>query len=114
VAVSSRRLEQAQEYAATFHIPNAFDEERALASHPEVDLVVILAPAPEHVRLVKIAIAAGKDVSDHDHRRFRVTTGLSRSQGRVPQCRPEAAGWGRVPAMCVIWSGRDTWARSAP
>ena len=27
-----------------------------------VDLVVILAPAPEHARLAKAAIAAGKDV----------------------------------------------------
>ena len=62
IAVSSRRLELAQEYAATFNIPHAFDNEQALAAHPDVDLVVILAPAPEHARLVKIAIAAGKDV----------------------------------------------------
>ncbi|MEZ0539773.1 Gfo/Idh/MocA family protein [Fibrella arboris] len=62
VAVSSRRLTLAQEYAATFCIPHAFDNEQALAAHPDVDLVVILAPAPEHARLVKIAIAAGKDV----------------------------------------------------
>lgn len=62
VAVSSRRLAQAQEYAATFNIAHAFDDEQVLVSHPDVDLVVILAPAPEHARLAKIAIAAGKDV----------------------------------------------------
>ena len=62
VAVSSRRLELVQQYAATFHIQHAFDDEQALVSHPDVDLVVILAPVPEHARLVKLAIAAGKDV----------------------------------------------------
>jgi predicted dehydrogenase len=62
VAVSSRRQELADAYAAQFHIPHAFHDEQALVSHPEVDLVVILAPAPEHARLAKLAIAAGKDV----------------------------------------------------
>jgi len=31
-------------------------------AHPDVDLVVVPAPAPEHATLVKAAIAAGKDV----------------------------------------------------
>jgi predicted dehydrogenase len=62
VAVSSRRKETAEEVAATFGIRHAFGEEQALISHPDVDLVVILAPAPEHARLARAVIAAGKDV----------------------------------------------------
>jgi hypothetical protein len=62
IAVSSRKKETAAEYAAKFNILHAFDDEQALITHPHVDLVVILAPAPEHARLAKAAIAAGKDV----------------------------------------------------
>jgi predicted dehydrogenase len=46
VAVSSRKKELAEEYAAKFNILHAFDDEQALITHPDVDLVVILAPAP--------------------------------------------------------------------
>ena len=62
VAVASRRQETADATAAAFHIPYAFGDEQALIEHPDVDLVVVAAPAPEHARLVKAAIAAGKDV----------------------------------------------------
>lgn len=62
VAVSSRRKELAEEYLAKFHVRHAFDNEQELVNHPDVDLVVILAPAPEHSRLVKSVIEAGKDV----------------------------------------------------
>ena len=62
VAVSSRKKETAEEYAATFSIRHAFGDEQALITHPDVDLVVILAPGPEHGRLARAAIAAGKDV----------------------------------------------------
>src|SRR4051812_38186609 len=62
VAVASRKKELAEEYAAKFSIRHAFGDEQALITHPDVDLVVILAPAPEHARLAKAAIAAGKDV----------------------------------------------------
>lgn len=62
VAVSSRKKELAEEYAAKFNILHAFGDEQSLITHPDVDLVVILALAPEHARLVKAAIAAGKDV----------------------------------------------------
>src|SRR6266567_8015361 len=62
VAVSSRKQETADETAAQFNIPHAFGDEQALIDHPDVDLVAVVAPAPEHARLVKTAIAAGKDV----------------------------------------------------
>lgn len=62
VAVSSRKQETADETAAQFNIPHAFGDEQALMDHPDVDLVAVVAPAPEHARLVRAVIAAGKDV----------------------------------------------------
>ena len=62
VAVSSRKQETANETAAQFGIAHAFGDEQALIEHPDVDLVAVVAPAPEHARLVRAAIAAGKDV----------------------------------------------------
>lgn len=61
-AVSSRKQETADRTAAEFNIPFSFGDEQALIDHPDVDLVAVVAPAPEHARLVKAAIAAGKDV----------------------------------------------------
>jgi predicted dehydrogenase len=62
VAVTSRKKATAEAYAAQFNILHAFGNEQELISHPDVDLVVILAPGPEHYLLAKAAIAAGKDV----------------------------------------------------
>jgi len=56
IAVSSRKQETAEEYAAKFNILHAFGDEQALITHPDVDLVVILAPAAERARLAKAAI----------------------------------------------------------
>jgi len=62
VAVSSRKIATAVETARQFQIEHAFGVEQSLVDHPDVDLVAVVAPAPEHARLVKQAIAAGKDV----------------------------------------------------
>jgi predicted dehydrogenase len=62
VAVTSRKKETAEQYAADFGITHAFDNEQELINHPDVDMVLITAPAPEHHRLVKAVIQAGKDV----------------------------------------------------
>jgi predicted dehydrogenase len=62
VAVSSRSLEKAEQLAAEHGIAHAFDDYQQLVAHPDVDLVVVPTPAPEHAPLVKAAIAAGKDV----------------------------------------------------
>ncbi len=62
VAVSSRKQDTANETAAEFGIPHAFADEQALIEHPDVDLVAVVTPAPEHARLAKAVIAAGKDV----------------------------------------------------
>jgi predicted dehydrogenase len=62
VAVSSRSRSKAQETANAFGIEKAVDSVDELAGLSDVDLVVVLAPAPEHVLSVKAAISAGKDV----------------------------------------------------
>jgi predicted dehydrogenase len=61
-AVSSRRKETAEEIAKTFGISKAFSDYRDLVRDPEVDMVIVLPPAPQHAEVVKAAIAAGKDV----------------------------------------------------
>jgi predicted dehydrogenase len=60
--MSSRRKEYAQEIAGQFDIPHVFTDARDLIRHPDIDLVVVLPPAPYHADLVREAIAAGKDV----------------------------------------------------
>src|ERR1700733_8028712 len=61
-AVSSRRISTARELAQSFDIPHAFQDPQELIEHPEVDLVAVLPPAPEHAVLSRMAIRAGKDV----------------------------------------------------
>jgi predicted dehydrogenase len=62
VAVSSRRQATANQIAQDFNVAHAFDRWESLITHPEVDLVIVLPPAPEHEQVAKAAIAAGKDV----------------------------------------------------
>jgi len=62
IAVAGRTKASAEKTAAEFDVAHAFDDELALINHPDVDLVVILAPAPEHARLARATIGAGKDV----------------------------------------------------
>ena len=61
-AVATTRMATASETAARFGIPHAFDNPEALAAHPQVDLVTVAVRVPEHGRLVRAALAAGKAV----------------------------------------------------
>ncbi|KIL41627.1 oxidoreductase [Gordoniibacillus kamchatkensis] len=62
VAVSTTRQTSASETAERFAIPHAFTDPYELASHPDVDLVTIAVKVPEHDRLVRTALQAGKHV----------------------------------------------------
>jgi predicted dehydrogenase len=62
VAVSSRTKARAKELALEHSIAHAFDDYNDLIAHPDVDLVVIPAPAPQHKELIRAVIAGGKDV----------------------------------------------------
>lgn len=61
-AVSSRRETYGREIAGQFDVPLVFTNPLDLIKHPQIDLVVVLPPAPEHAGLVRAAIDAGKDV----------------------------------------------------
>jgi predicted dehydrogenase len=61
-AVCSRNKETAAALAAQHGFSHAVDSVQQLVSHPEVDLVLVLTPAPQHELGVRAAIAAGKDV----------------------------------------------------
>ncbi|MFD6274686.1 Gfo/Idh/MocA family protein [Streptomyces sp. NPDC060209] len=61
-AVSARRKESAEKAAEKFGIPHAYDDPYKLIGDPDVDLVAVVTPSPDHAPLVRAAIEAGKDV----------------------------------------------------
>lgn len=61
-AISARRRESAEKAAAEFGIARAYDDPQALIDDPDVDLVAVLTPAPQHAQFARAAIEAGKDV----------------------------------------------------
>jgi predicted dehydrogenase len=62
VAVGSRNLERAQEFARPRGIDRAYGSYEQLVDDPEVDVVYVAAPHTEHARLALLAVAAGKHV----------------------------------------------------
>jgi predicted dehydrogenase len=62
VAVATAHRSSAEETAARFGIPHAFDDPRHLAEHPDVDVVAVCVRVPMHLQLVTTALDAGKHV----------------------------------------------------
>ena len=62
VAVASRTLARAEEFAAAQGIPRAYGSYEQLVDDPSVEAVYIAAPHSEHRALALLAIAAGKHV----------------------------------------------------
>lgn len=62
VAVASRDLHKARDYADTCDIPRCFDSYQDLLNDPDIDAVYIPLPNDLHVSLSLQAIAAGKHV----------------------------------------------------
>jgi predicted dehydrogenase len=60
--VATAHRETADESAAHFGARLAFDDYRALAAHPEIDLVSIAVRVPYHYEMVMAALQAGKHV----------------------------------------------------
>ena len=86
VAISSRSVGTAATVAAEVGAAHALGDHRDLVAHPDVDLVVVTAPVPEHARLVGDAIEAGKDV----YSEWPLTTSTHASQELLSSAR--AAG----------------------
>lgn len=61
-AIHSRSRDKADAFAAQHGFKYALTSVQELVEHPEVDLVLVLNPAPSHAATVRAAIAAGKDV----------------------------------------------------
>ncbi len=61
-AVGSRAQESADRFAKTFGIPTAHGSYEALVADPNVDIIYIATPHPQHVSTAKLALNAGKHV----------------------------------------------------
>ena len=61
-AVGSRSLERAQTFAQEFGIERAHGSYRALIDDPDVDVLYIATPHPQHVAVAVAALEAGKAV----------------------------------------------------
>jgi predicted dehydrogenase len=61
-AVATTHLATARATAEAFGVPLAFADDAELVSRPEVDAVAITVKVPEHDRLIRAALAAGKHV----------------------------------------------------
>ncbi|WP_182887652.1 Gfo/Idh/MocA family protein [Microbispora sp. H10885] len=61
-AVATSREDSAREAARRFGAAHAFTDPRALAAHPEVDVVVVTVRVPRHAELVGAALEAGTHV----------------------------------------------------
>lgn len=61
-AVGSRSTEKAQTFAKRFNIPNAHASYESLVADPDVDIVYIATPHPQHVNTALLALDAGKHV----------------------------------------------------
>ena len=61
-AVGSRTEENAQRFAREFGIAKAHGSYEALVADPDVDIIYIATPHPQHVAAAKLALNAGKHI----------------------------------------------------
>ncbi|WP_054007238.1 Gfo/Idh/MocA family protein [Cypionkella psychrotolerans] len=61
-AVGSRTAASAERFAKAFNIPTAHASYEALAADPNVDIIYIATPHPQHVAAAKLALNAGKHI----------------------------------------------------
>lgn len=61
-AVGSRRLESAQRFAETYHIPKAYGSYEELCADPDVEAVYISTPNNMHYENARLCLEAGKHV----------------------------------------------------
>lgn len=61
-AVGSRTQSSAERFASAFGIAKAHGSYEALAADPEVDIIYIATPHPQHVSAAKLALNAGKHI----------------------------------------------------
>ena len=107
VAVASRRQEAAEQLAREFSIAHAFVDADELIHHPDVDLVIVLPPAPQHARYVRAAIAARKSI----YCEWPLTTTLADTEDLLRRAQDAgirhsvafSAGWVQAPATSATF-----------
>lgn len=62
VAVGSRTEEKASDFAQRFNIPRAYGSYQELVQDPDVDIIYIATPHPQHIDTALLALKAGKHV----------------------------------------------------
>ena len=62
VAVGSRTLARAEDFAAKFHVPRTYGSYAQLAADPQVDAVYVASPHPFHMEHAILCLEAGKAV----------------------------------------------------
>src|SRR5690348_6835522 len=62
VAVASRSAERAQAFADAYGLPRAHGSYRAILDDPDVDVLYIATPHPQHRAIALAALRAGKAV----------------------------------------------------
>lgn len=62
MAVAARSLKSAQEFAAKFDIPKAYEGYQALAEDPDIEVVYVGAIHPAHLSVVKLLLNHGKHI----------------------------------------------------
>lgn len=95
VAVASRSLQRADEFAREYGIERAYGEYEQLIADPDIEAVYVAAPHSEHLRLGLMAIAAGKHVL------IEKPIGVTADQARELKAAGIAAG---VLVMEAMWS----------
>lgn len=99
IAVGSRSADRADEFARRMGIPTAHAGYEALLDDPDVDIVYVSTPHPQHHRCALDAIAAGKHVL------IEKPAGINVAQAREVFAVAHAAG---------VFAGEAMWTRFLP
>ncbi|MEE3850806.1 Gfo/Idh/MocA family oxidoreductase [Gordonia sp. LSe1-13] len=98
-AVGSRSADRAEEFARRMGLPVAHGSYQALVGDPDVDIVYVSTPHPQHHRCALDAIAAGKHVL------VEKPMGINAAQAREIFAAARAAG---------VFAGEAMWTRFLP
>ena len=62
IAVASRTLQKAQDFASEYNVPKAYGHYEALCFDPDIDIVYLATPNSHHAENIKMVLNAGKHV----------------------------------------------------
>lgn len=62
IAVASRSLQKAQDFASEYNVPKAYGHYEALCFDPDIDIIYLATPNSHHAENIKMILNAGKHV----------------------------------------------------